>query len=556
MAQNFPCPNPACSHVFKAAEVQAQSEVSCPRCGFQLKGRAAAKARTPKPPTRAVPKASPAPVAKPANVKAPPAAKKTSPPIAAKAPVAQPVPVAKPAPAKVPIAQQVTPAPPKIAVAQPVAPPPAQDEGFDVELIEPPADAPPPEPVEEAPAGTGPLIRTRAQRGGFPWTRILVGVGALFTAACVVGGGYLAIVNFVGGDSEALRILQPRGGVVASMRTKNGNEKMFQLAVSDKVWLSDRETKNKIKAPPGDPDIWFAEAWKHSKDDVWFAIVAKDFGNQKPRDAEMVRVTVDKLEALFGEAVEAEARAEATKFVGLPAQRLHFKGLIRSSSWQGDCYMFFKSGFAFWFFLSSPDVQALQTWAEELQREDVFAIQVERRGWREQPPPTESFAASDSALTLTGLEGIWEKQESRNEDERGILMLFGRYRKEKDNRKNASVLVFKIDHQADLKEAVKAARADIETKKKEENTNYKLTTAAEIAEGQSEAGESADLGSRPGRMADLCLKINEDPKRYILLGVVNEPETCYVFRCECPWESRQIWRQDFLELLRSLRMKK
>ena len=43
---------------------------------------------------------------------------------------------------------------------------------------------------------------------------------------------------------------------------------------------------------------------------------------------------------------------------------------------------------------------------------------------------------------------------------------------------------------------------DVETKKKEENTNYKLVSAGEVAEenkGQSEGGESEDIGNRPGR---------------------------------------------------------
>lgn len=528
MTQKLPCPNPACSHVFTAADVQGKTEVRCPRCGFQLRTR---------------PAAAKVPVAKPAKGGQPPrpakpAIKRATPAPPASVPVAQPVPVAKPAPAP---------------VAQPLAPKEPAEQ-FDVELIEAPPAAPA-EVVESPPPGSAPLIRTRARGRGWHGTRLLMALGALVTAACVVAVGYLGIVHLFSGSEGGPSILGPKGGVIGTIKTKNGNEKIFQLALADKVWVMDRDIKNKIKAQAGDTETWFAEAWQHNKDDVWFALVARDFGMQKPRDAAMVRVAVDKLEQLFGEAVEADARAEVTKFAGLPAQKLRFKGLIKSAPWRGDCYMFFKSGFAYWFFVSSPDIQAVEFWSEDLQREDVFSTQVvERRGWREQPAPTETFAAANGAFSLTGLEGVWEKQESRNEDERGLLLLLGRQKREKS--KTATVLVYPLDHQPDLKEAVKAARADVEAKKKEENTNYKLVAATDVADGQAEAGESADFGNRPGRMADLCLKVNDDPRRYVLLGVVNEADACYVFRCECAWESRQIWRQDFLDVLRSLRLKK
>ena len=49
---------------------------------------------------------------------------------------------------------------------------------------------------------------------------------------------------------------------------------------------------------------------------------------------------------------------------------------------------------------------------------------------------------------------------------------------------------------------------------------------------------------------------NDEPKRYFLLAVINDPGIAYVVLCECTWESRQIWRQEFLDLLRSLTVKK
>jgi hypothetical protein len=560
MAQQFPCPNPACSHTFAAADFQAGSEVVCPRCGFKLKGRGGPTPPAARPPSRSAPGAVP-PKKPPTSAK--PA--RPTPPAAGKIPIAQAIPVPRsPRPAP-------PPAPVKIAVAQPIATQPrpvapAAHGDFDVELVEPPAAASAGNDAADTEAGLlaaapgdGPLIRARGGRGGFQTGRLLLGGGALVTALCLLLVGSLAVIYLMGGDTAGLRIFAPRGGTVASIHTKNGNEKIFQLALPDKTWSMDKDVRSGMRARSGGPDTWFAEAWKHNEEDVWFAIVAKDYGQQKPRDAEMVRVAVDKLEQVFGEAVEAASKPEAATFGALPAQRLPFKGQLKSAFWRGDCYMFFKSGFAYWFFVSSPDAQAAREWADKLQREDVFSTQiVERRGWREQPPPTETFAGLTGTFTMTGPEGLWEKQ-AKGDEPRDLLGLLGRYRKEKDNRKNAGVLVYTLDHKADLKEAMKAARADVEAKKKEDNSNYKLVSAGEVAEevkGQSEFGEALDIGSRPGRIADLCLMIGADPKRYILLGVANEPDACYVFRCDCTWESRQIWRQDFLELLRTFQLKK
>jgi hypothetical protein len=383
--------------------------------------------------------------------------------------------------------------------------------------------------------------------------------GAVISAACVVFVGYLVILRIFA-DAGGTSGFSMRGGAPAYINTKNGREKIFQLALPEKVWSIDKEVRVNFKARPGDTESWFAEAWKHNDEDVWFAIVARDYGMQKPRDAEMLRVTVDKLEQHFGEAVEAAVKPEEAKFAGQAAQKLRFKGIVKSALWQGDCYMFFKSGFAYWFFIASPDLQVARDWSDMLQKEDTFSVQVvERRGWRALPAPTEKFADANGSFTLTVPEGVWEKNEAKNEDERGLLLLLGRYKREKNNLKNASVLVFTMDRQADLKEAMKAARADVEAKKKEENSNYKLVSAGEVVDevkGQAEFGESEDLGSQPGRIADLCLKLNDDVKRYVFLGVANGPNASYVFRCDCTWDSRQIWRKDFLDLLHTFTLVK
>ena len=134
----------------------------------------------------------------------------------------------------------------------------------------------------------------------------------------------------------------------------------------------------------------------------------------------------------------------------------------------------------------------------------------------------------------------------------------GKYLREKDNRKNALLLIFTLDKKDDLKSALKAAREHLETREKESNDKSKIAHAADVAPGQSELGSLEDVGNKRGRMIDLKLMIAEEPEphRYFLLSVINEPDICYAIVCECSWGSRQIWRQDFLDVLRTLRVKK
>src|SRR5262245_33970037 len=90
MANTIPCPNPTCTHQFKPAELQSATQLSCPKCGFRIQGKAPPKAAPgPKAAPIEVPiPAKPAPAAKAAPVAVSVPAKPESPPLAK--PVAQP----------------------------------------------------------------------------------------------------------------------------------------------------------------------------------------------------------------------------------------------------------------------------------------------------------------------------------------------------------------------------------------------------------------------------------------------------------------------------------
>src|SRR5207302_1799726 len=112
----------------------------------------------------------------------------------------------------------------------------------------------------------------------------------------------------------------------------------------------------------------------------------------------------------------------------------------------------------------------LQHFAAELPEKHVFVVS-DRRGWREQPAPTETFGMADGKLELTAPEKVWKRSlDPKSEDPSGILLLTGaRKEKDKDNRKNATLLVFTLEKQADLNAALKAVREHLAAQKKLEN---------------------------------------------------------------------------------------
>ena len=113
------------------------------------------------------------------------------------------------------------------------------------------------------------------------------------------------------------------------------------------------------------------------------------------------------------------------------------------------------------------------------------------------------------------------------------MFLFGRFLREKDNRKNASILIFTTDKKSDLKETLKEARTYLETRKKGKNAKYKFMPAQE---GATEAGESEAVGDRQGRMVELKVAFVDEPKRYLVLAAVHHDDKAYIIRCDCAGE--------------------
>ena len=490
---NFPCPNPVCTHEFSPEEVHSAGALKCPVCGQVFQFRAGAI------PTK--------PTSRPGQpaLKQPPLAK----------------PVAKPA-AQVPVA-------PPVPLAQPVANVPVKtsDSLFDVGA-----------PLVHARSG---VRRTRKQR-------LTLAAGILIGLAVVVAA-VLGLRAFFFQDDGSVLTDQGRV-IIGHVRTEQGkDEKAFKLVITDKVWTADNQRRQRLGA---------VTAWKSVDQDRegWFAVAARDYGLSKPREAELMRAGIEKLDEFFEGNLELAEKADPVKLDGVLGQRLLFKGQQSAVVWWGHMYLLTHHGIGYWLYVAAPSkAEAEDLYARELHgNEHGFLLYTERKGWREQPARVDQFASAGGALTITAPGGLFEKHPAKDQDEKGELYLFARYQKEKDNRKNADVLVLALDKQPDLKDAMKAARKYLEDKKQEESKDYKLEVTGEGAD-QSELGISTPVGNRPGRIAEYRLLRGDNPARFWIVAAVKEGEKTYVLRCECGWDSRQIWREEFQQILKGVTFK-
>ncbi|MBI3407579.1 MAG: hypothetical protein HY040_04395 [Planctomycetes bacterium] len=559
MPDQLPCPNPTCSHVFSAAQVQAATALACPRCGqvFQLRQSADGTSSASPP---APPRARPRPAA-PADASAP------TPWYADAAPPAGSAPVAKAKPA-VPVAKPVprAPVPRAPAAVKKVAPPLAPPSPTPVAAVPRPTQASPPPNIAafDVLTNDAALVSSAAslhRRQGLK--RFLVPIFALVAAVGIIGGIFYGLhalellpIKGVSSGTNASSSSESAWNMVVELRNeKKVSEKVCRLILPKKSWESDAQLKQRM-------GVALAYRFQDTDDPskaYWCAVHAKDFGVYKPRDAELLSSGIERLSQYFGESLETEAQVERIAANSLSAQRITFKGQIHPVSWWGDMYFLTENGIGYWFYVAAPTRdEAREAFKSVLSDGAVFVVENERRGWREKPQPVNTFRGTAGAVTLTAQEGVFTKYDAKDEDEKALLFLFGRHLKEQTdilkNRKNAHVLVLGLEKAGDLSQSFKAARDYVEADFKKIG-EYKLTAAEEGKDGPTDTGDKVDVSSYRGRIGEFQVQLKDEVKRYIMLVVVNQEETTYAVRCECPWESRSIWRQDFLDLLATFKLK-
>jgi hypothetical protein len=332
---------------------------------------------------------------------------------------------------------------------------------------------------------------------------------------------------------------------------QNKEEQVFRLVLPQGAWKRKDDFKQGLKA---------VVALQRSTDSgqALLAVSVQDFGQQMPRDAELIKGAIERLEGRFGENLEVEEQAEKGELAGQPASVLRFLGDFDSVLWKGECYALAYHGLAYWVIVGGAPPEETPNALADLQEKGKGLILADvRSGWSEQPPPVAKFKGLKTAFTITGPKAVWASVDNaKDADPNAELFLQGKGTEEgKDNLKTATVLVVSLNKGGgDSRAALKAAREYLEEGRKEENKGYRLAPVSENKNDSPDEGREQKIGNRPGRLTELMLARDKEPIKYILLAVVPLGEQILVLQCEAHWQHYQAWRRDFLDLLNTFRL--
>jgi hypothetical protein len=288
----------------------------------------------------------------------------------------------------------------------------------------------------------------------------------------------------------------------------------------------------------------------------WLAIAAEDFGIQNPRDADLEKGAVQRLERYFtGSGLEWEPRPAKTRLAGRPVQRIVFQGEHDKVMSRGECLMIRHRGIGYWIFLWAPakQNQKWQTTRRELADLQAspgggFTLLGSRKGWEERPRAMDRFQGAKHRFSLLGLKDYWEQFSATDEDPNGDLYLQrknAKARREPVRGVTILVVVVPANPGATWQTALQDAKDHLLRRQPagEEKPRLKL------APGQAdELGVEKDVGNVPGRVGELKV-LNGSLQNLAVIAVVMRAEHVYIIQCQCPWKDRASWRGEFNQML-------
>lgn len=422
-------------------------------------------------------------------------------------------------------------------MAQPVAPP-------KVPLAAPLETAQTPSNLNFASAAEVVVPRGRhsanktSKRRGSRWIAFTV-AGVVGVALAIWGGLWLKhFVKVAQNDDDSTR----------APSTYNA-----RFAFPGKPWQRDKKIQRNLDVHIG----------MKSADNNRMALLFKDYKTRMPSDAEMVEEARSRLNAYFqGLEWERKTYDEPARLAGRPAQVIAFQGdNAEQVTMNGECYTMAYRGYGYWFFTWAPlsdleqDGDAIRAgWARLRQR---LTLDDGRKGWQEKPRETVPIVGQKAKYRLAYVKGLWTPERVEDMDSQLDLLLTGQYPKDADDKKppagkNATVQVFVLPKQANLKAAVTAARDFL--KEREQNL-YPASKWEPIKDKNGEVDRAEKIGAERGHLMKLHVKSTENLERYLLLAVVNRADGVIVLTGDCLWERHDFWDQEFMALLGTFKAK-
>lgn len=525
MSKGFSCPNPACDCILSLKAVQGAEAVKCPKCGmvFRLKASAPAK-----------PKRKPAPVAKPAA--RPPTAK----------PAKKAAPVAKPA---------QPPAPPTQAPSVPVAPPvaSAQDATPVAPPVAPPIDAGPDSSWNlEGQQEMAVAPRTHVPRRAPTWLKILYSVLGLVLLGGLGFGGYLVL--------KALKEDRPEPIADGEQDPLGYN---FELDFQNIPWKKNRTMRVALDVPI---------ALERGNASSFFALDYRKFERNTPGDPVLIDRIIRKMRRKYFSNLAWQPRPPSTlsdlspqdTLSGKPALVLQFESNMPKPSdpqveteGAGEVYILNYKGIVYWFIIWAPQLrlgEPVPGWDEI---RGTFKLLDSREKWAPKPRPTTILRGS--SFSLKSPNEIWESKdnpEDYDEDAKVVLVGFDPADKEPgaiSARKKGEVRVLEVDKQPDLSTAAEFAKSRLKEKIEAELMAVVQITVDTDRKGKEKTGE-VKIGKVKAQLTHYHVQIVGGTfNRYFVIGVINQEDKTLILRCDCAWDRRDYWEQEFLYLLTTFR---
>jgi hypothetical protein len=292
---------------------------------------------------------------------------------------------------------------------------------------------------------------------------------------------------------------------------------------------------------------------RRSNPEAWLAVLAKDFKDRTPAEAELRDEAVRRLSAYFSEHLETEP-ADPGELGGRAAQRLVFRGQVHDVVLSGECSLLAHQGVGYWFLCWAP-AAVVETAQPEFERlRGRFGLLQERDGWQGKGPVVNTFRGRKLDYTLRDTQDLWRQwQPVADFDPAADLALTAEDRSEprdpEDKAKKIAatfVVLLLNEHPPDLEGALAAARANLERQQK---VDYPRTTTELLPAKAAEKDGEPRVGGAPGRVVALDVRNGETRRRFVLLGVIRQAESLLVFQAECDWQARPTWEAEFTRLL-------
>ena len=306
------------------------------------------------------------------------------------------------------------------------------------------------------------------------------------------------------------------------------------------------------------------------------ALVFRDYQTRQPRDSELIDEGLKRLhDHLLDDKesrveYEIKSKDDQSKLGGQPGVRFDFAcNDADHVPVRGECTAMTYRGVAYWFFTWAPvdDADGLRDeWAELRAK---FTLENKREGWTEKPPNLLTVQGNKLPYKLDYAgydrekkkEGLWEKQELDGYDPHADLVLLGYDPKDQEARqaeKAAAVQVLALDKAPDLPAAVKEAKEGFwRSKKKRAGDDIPLPRRGDgrrRRQGPDEHGQRRDRGRLQGPHQQVRGEEVRGPQqlRRSGRGAHGQRDVLAVV-CECGWDRRDLWEQEFTTLLARLR---